>query len=140
VQVVKTVFRAGRSEGRKFEIETGHDGGSSLTTRLSFGHSGIRVGFAGAFVQAVSATLLLRRLSDALLWVRTATTITLETNSARAMLARRLARGRSLVHVAHGVGDGDSLMDNTDLGPPLGSPRLVVMAMRVLQGVGGWTG
>jgi hypothetical protein len=56
------------------------------------------------------------------------------------MLARRLARGRSLVHVAHGGGDGDSLMDNTDLGPPLGSPRLVVMAMRVLQGVGGWTG
>jgi hypothetical protein len=26
------------------------------------------------------------------------------------------------------------LMDNTDLGPPLGSPQLVVMARRVLQG------
>jgi hypothetical protein len=50
VQVVETVFRTGRSEGRKFEIETGHDGDSSLTTRLSFGHSGIRVGFAVAFV------------------------------------------------------------------------------------------
>jgi hypothetical protein len=140
VQVVKTVFKAGQSGRGKFGIEKGHDGGSSLTTRLSFGHSGIRVGFAGAFVQRVAPSLLLGRFSDALLWVRTATTIALETNAARTMLARRLARGRSLVHVAGGDGDGDSLIDNTDLGPPLGSPRLVVMAVRVLQGVGGWTG
>jgi hypothetical protein len=34
-------------------------------------------------------------------------------------------------------------MDSTDLGPPLGSPQLVVMARRVLQGgwlESGWAG
>ena len=104
---------------------------SSLTTRLSFGDSGIRVGLARAFVQRIAASLLLGRLSEVFLRLGTAAPVALEAEAALS-LTRRLASGHSVVHVAH----DDGVVDCTDLGPPLGSPQLVVMARRVLQG--GW--
>lgn len=75
--------------------------GSSLTTRLSFGHSGIRVGLAGAFVQGITAPLFLRRLGEMFrLRARTAAAVALEAEATSARV--RSARGRSVVHVAHG--------------------------------------
>ena len=76
---------------------------SSLTTRLSFGDSGIRVGLAGAFVQRITASLLLGRLSEVFLRLGTAAPVALEAEAALA-LARRLASGHGVVHVAHSDG------------------------------------
>ena len=78
--------------------------GSSLTTRLSFGDRGIRVGLAGAFVQGITASLFLRRLREVFFGLRTAAPVALEAEAALS-LARRLASGHSVVHVA----DGDRL-------------------------------
>jgi hypothetical protein len=101
--VAETVIEAVRSGRGKYEIETGHDRGSSLTTRLSFGHSGIRVGLAGAFVERITASFFLGRLSNVLLRARTAAPVAFE---ADATFAQRSACGGRVIHVVHG-GDGN---------------------------------
>jgi hypothetical protein len=77
---------------------------ASLTTRLSFGDSGIRVGLAGAFVQRITASLLLGRFGEVFLRLGTVAPVALEAEAALS-LARRLASGHGVVHVA----DGDRL-------------------------------
>jgi len=85
-------------------METGHEREvGSLTTRLSFGDSGIRVGLARAFVQRITASLLLGRLSEVFLRLGTAAPVAPEAEAALS-LARRLASSHSVVHVAHGDG------------------------------------
>jgi hypothetical protein len=79
---------------------------ASLTTRLSFGHSGIRVGLARAFVQGIAASLFLRRFSEVFLRLRTAAPVALEAETALSFASWRLASSHGVVHVAHGDGNG----------------------------------
>ena len=62
----------------------------------------------------------------------TAAPVALEAEAALS-LARRFASGHGVIHVAHSV-SMIVVMEGTDLGPPLGSPQLVVMGRACFAG------